>query len=69
MTMDFGEQMAELASCDKQVMPATIQHRLLSKKQSLERDLGCVNEAIDALNANPGVSKTLELLSRALGRL
>lgn len=43
---------------------ATIQERLLARKQSLTRDLADVNAALDALHANPEVLKVLCLISK-----
>jgi hypothetical protein len=58
------------SGCDAQVpmgtglRNATIEDRLLARKQSLTRDLADVNAALDALQANPEVLKVLCLISK-----
>jgi hypothetical protein len=43
---------------------ATIEERLINKKSRLEYELKEVNEALEALQANPGVLKVLCLISK-----
>jgi hypothetical protein len=43
---------------------ATIEERLVNKKASLEHELKEVNEALEALRANPGVMHALNLISK-----
>jgi len=47
----------------------TINDRLKSKKLRLESELKDVNEALDALNANPEIARVLSLVGKAVGRL
>jgi vacuolar-type H+-ATPase subunit E/Vma4 len=47
----------------------TVRDALENKKQSMTEALADVQAAIDALDANPEVSKVLELLARAGTRL
>ena len=42
----------------------TIEERLTYKKSRLEYELKEVNEALEALKANPGISKVLCLISK-----
>lgn len=43
---------------------ATIEERLINKKSRLEYELKEVNEALEALQANPAISKVLCLISK-----
>ena len=47
----------------RDVMPS-IEDRLLIRKQNLERDLQDVNNALEALQANPEVLKIMCLISK-----
>ncbi len=42
----------------------TIEERLINKKSRLEYELKEVNEALEGLQANPGVNKVLNLISK-----
>jgi len=42
----------------------SVKQRLERQKSELENQLQCVNDALEALNANPEVMKVLELVSR-----
>lgn len=43
---------------------ATIEERLINKKSRLEHELKEVNEALEALQANPEITKVLCLISK-----
>ncbi len=47
----------------------TINDRLYSKKRRLELELKEVDEALEALNANPEIARVLTLVSKAVGRI
>ena len=55
-----------VANCDGGVGPTrmTITDRLRNEKGNLENRLNDVNNALDALEADPKVAETLELLSK-----
>ena len=55
--------------CDMEARRSTVREALENKKQSMTKALADVQAAIDALDANPEVSKVLELLARAGTRL
>lgn len=44
---------------------SSIKGSLERKKQNLEKQLATVNEALEALNANPELLKVLELVNKA----
>lgn len=58
------------AQCES-LMPrqVTVRENLENKRDKLRTSLADVDAALDALDANPEVSKVLELLARAGARL
>jgi len=58
------------AQCER-LMPrqVTVRENLENKRDKLRTSLADVDAALDALDANPEVSKVLELLARAGARL
>ena len=51
-------------SLDSQINQPTIEQRLLQKKSRLEADLADINNALEALQANPEVLKIMCLISK-----
>lgn len=62
--LGLTSQVAECGTCEASVGPITVVDRLNQRKQRLERELADLNAAIDALNANPEVTKILALVSK-----
>ncbi len=54
---------------DSAEVVTTINDRLISKKRRLESELKDVNDALDALNANPEIARVLTLVGKAVGRI
>ncbi len=52
------------AQCENTLKPMPLSHRLKSEKERLERRLSEVNDAIDALQANPAIADAIEKLSK-----
>lgn len=64
--MDYGLNSMECAKevTPRPLEPATVTEELKIKKAMLEKKLADVNAAIEALEANPGVEKVLNLISK-----
>ena len=66
MEIGYGNQRNEVScvpSIGRDVQP-TIEERLLRRKSQLEADLADVNNALEALQANPEVLKIMCLISK-----
>ena len=66
MEIGYGDNIKNQVSCDtpmRNIQP-TIEDRLLRRKAQLEADLADVNNALEALQANPEVLKIMCLISK-----
>ncbi len=55
-----------LACCEGSSVPVTITQNLQNKKKRLEDELRMVNEAIAALESNPGVEAVLNTVAKVV---
>lgn len=53
------------AACEQRVGPVTLTDTLRQRKERLEGELKSVNDALEAITANPEIEKILNLISKA----
>lgn len=64
--MDYGINKTLAAQeCGSMVRPTTVTEQLTARKEHLEQQLARVNAALEALQANPAVENTLNLIQQA----